>query len=73
MEGKETVTTPEMPEISEEEIKALEEEREAAKEAELAPARNAARMRKQSAEIIAEHDDMLAELLFEITVSEVEE
>lgn len=73
MEGKETVTTPEMPEISEEEIKALEEEREAAKEAEFVPARNAARMRKQSAEIIAEHDDMLAELLFEITVSEVEE
>lgn len=73
MEVKETVITPELPEISDEEIKALEEEREAAKEAELAPARNAAHMRKQSAEIIAEHDDMLAELLFEITVNEVEE
>ena len=29
-------------------------------------------MRKENAKVIAEHDDMLAELLFEITVNETE-
>lgn len=35
----------------------------------LAPYIRAARLREESARIIAEHDDMLAEMLFEITMS----
>lgn len=50
----------------------VEAERKAAREAELAPAKKAADMRKENAKVIAEHDDMLAELLFEITVNETE-
>ena len=56
--------SPNMTELSAEDIAALEAERKAAREAELAPAKKAADMRK--------HDDMLAELLFEITVNETE-
>lgn len=72
MEGNETFVAPDMPGLSEEEIAALEAERNATKEAELAQAKKAAEMRNKSAEVIAEHDDMLAEILFEITVNETE-
>lgn len=64
--------SPNMTELSAEDIAALEAERKAAREAELAPAKKAADMRKENAKVIAEHDDMLAELLFEITVNEME-
>lgn len=58
----------EVPEITEEEIAAMEAEREAMYEAKLAPCREAAQKRNSSAEIIAEHDDMLAEMLYEVTM-----
>ena len=64
--------SPNMTELSAEDIAALEAERKAAREAELAPAKKDADMRKENAKVIAEHDDMLAELLFEITVNETE-
>lgn len=72
MGENETFVAPDMPGLSEEEIAALEAERNAAKEDELASAKKAAEMRNKSAEVIAEHDDMLAEILFEITVNETE-
>lgn len=58
----------EVPGITEEEIAAMEAEREAMYEAKLAPCREAAKKRNSSAEIIAEHDDMLAEMLYEVTM-----
>ena len=58
--------------LTNEEIAALEAERAAEAEMELAPAKAAAKMRKSSAEIIAEHDDMLAEMLYEMTLKDVE-
>ena len=58
----------EVPEITEEEIAAMEAEREAMYEAKLAPCREAAQKRNSSAEIIAEHDDMIAEMLYEVTM-----
>lgn len=41
-------------------------------ERELAPYRAAAKQRKESAAIIAEHDDILAELMFNDTMRELE-
>lgn len=41
-------------------------------EAELAPAKAAAKQRKENAAILAEHDDILAELLFDETMRELE-
>ena len=58
----------EVPGITEEEIAAMEAEREAMYEAKLAPCREAAQKRNSSAEIIAEHDDMIAEMLYEVTM-----
>lgn len=50
----------------------MEEERESDYEAKIAPYREASRMRKESAAIIAEHDELLADILFEITLNEME-
>lgn len=61
---------PEFPTPTEEEIAKWEEERKAAREAELAPYKAAAQQRRESAEIIAEHDDLLADMLFELTMNE---
>lgn len=61
------------PGLTDEEIKALEEERKAAEEAKIAPYREAAQKRNTSAEIIAEHDDLLADILFEITMNDLGE
>lgn len=58
----------EFPALTDEEIAAMEAEREAMYEAKLAPCREAAKKRNSSAEIIAEHDDMLAEMLYEVTM-----
>ena len=63
---------PETPSPTEEEIAAWEAERRKAHEAELAPYREAAQQRRESAAIIAEHDEMLADMLFEMTMNELE-
>lgn len=49
-----------------------EERRRREHEAELAPYKAAAKQRKESAEIVAEHDNLLADMLFEITMNEME-
>ena len=48
-----------------------ERKREEEREAMLAPYKEAAAMRKESAEIIAEHDDLIADMLYEMTVNEI--
>lgn len=56
---------------SEEEIAEWEREREEREAAKLAPAQRAAQQRRESAAIIAEHDDMLADMLFEMTMNDL--
>lgn len=63
----------EIREPSPEEIQIWDEERKKNREAELAAAKAAAEMRKSTAKIIAEHDDILAEVLFELTLKDIEE
>ena len=50
-----------------------ERKRKEAEEARLAPYKAAAAQRQESAEIIAEHDELLADMLFEMTINEMEE
>jgi len=52
-----------------------EEERKRREEEErrLAPYREAAKQRKESAQIVAEHDELLADILFEMTLNELGE
>ena len=57
------------PEEQEEE----ERRREAEHEAMLKPFKYAAQQRRESAQIVAEHDDLLAEMLFEITMNQFEQ
>lgn len=57
------------PGLTDEEIKAIEEERKAAEDAKIASCREAAKKRNTSADIIAEHDDLLADMLFEMTMN----
>ena len=65
----ESTNYPAMPELTDEEKARLEEEAQANRDAELAPYKAAAKQRQQSADVIAEHDDLLAEMLFEITMT----
>ena len=55
-----------------EEIEEWERERAEREAARLKPYKDAAKERKQATATIAEHDDLLAEMLFEITVHEIE-
>lgn len=48
-----------------------EKKRKEAAEAELAGAKAAAAQRKESAAIIAEHDEMFSDMLFEMTMNEM--
>jgi len=56
--------------LTDEEIAEAEAQRKASEEARLEPYRAAARQRAESAQIIAEHDEALVEILFEITMNE---
>lgn len=47
-----------------------DEERRKEEAARLAPYEAAARQRKESAQIVAEHDNMLSDILFEMTMNE---
>ena len=60
-------------EMTDEEAEALDAAREKALEEELAPYKAAAAQRKESARIIAEHDDLLSDMLFEMTMNELGE
>lgn len=57
--------------MTDEEIAALEEERRQEEEAQLAPYKQAAEQRKQSAAIIAEHDELMAEVLFGLAMMKI--
>lgn len=56
-----------------EELAEMEAAREAQEEAIYGAARNAAKLRRQSAAIIAEHDELLADILYEMTMNELGE
>ena len=73
MNENEVLTPEEMPEPAPDYDPEEEEERRRREhEAELAPYKAAAKQRKESAEIVAEHDNLLADMLFEITMNEME-
>lgn len=50
-----------------------ERKRKEEEEAKIAPYKAVSDQRKESAEIIAEHDELLADMLFEMTMNEIEE
>lgn len=50
-----------------------ERKRKEEEEAKIAPYKAASDQRKESAEIIAEHDELLADMLFEMTMNEIKE
>lgn len=64
---------PDTPEMTAEEIAALEAERKDAEEELLRPAKKAAKKRNETADIVAEHDDLMAEMLYEMSLKEVGE
>lgn len=68
-----TVDAAEMPDAPDFDPDEWERKRREAEEAELAGARAAAKHRKESAAIIAEHDELLADMLFEMTMNEMSE
>ena len=57
--------------MTDEEIAALEEERRQEEEARLAPYRQAAQERKESAVIIAEHDELIAEAIYDLAIMKI--
>lgn len=76
MDENEVMTTEElteMPDPPDFDPEEWERKRKEEWEAMLAPYKAAANQRKESAEIIAEHDDLLADMLFEITMNEFED
>lgn len=54
-----------------EQIAEWEAERKARSEAELAPYKDFAARQKANTETIAEHDDLMAEMLYEMTISAI--
>ena len=61
---------PESPPMTDAEIAAMEAERMAAEEAKLAPCKAAAAQRRYNAAVIAEHDELLSDMLYEITMAQ---
>ena len=59
-------------ELTGEELEALEALRDEEQDRALEPYRRAAAQRRQSAEIVAEHDEILAELMFNDVMRELE-
>ncbi len=60
-----------MPDQTPEQREKWEEERKANEEKTMAPYREAAKQREQSAAIIAEHDELLADMLYEMTMNKI--
>lgn len=61
---------PMMPEPTPEQLAEMEAERQAQDEAIFGPVRRAAEQRRNSAAVIAEHDELLADMLYEITMGQ---
>ena len=70
MKEVENMSNPMPMEFTPEQLERDEAERAAHEEKTFAPYRKAREQREVSAEIVAEHDDMLAEMLFEITMNQ---
>ncbi len=70
MENDEIMQEP-MPEPTPEQREEWEAERKAHEEKTMGPYREAAKQRNQSAAIIAEHDELLADMLYEMTMNEI--
>ena len=64
------IMEPLMPEPTPEQLAEEEAAREAQDEATYGPMRRAAKQRRDSAAVIAEHDDLLADMLYEITMGQ---
>lgn len=56
--------------LTDEEIAAMEDERQKKHDEEIAPYIKAARQRQNSAQIVEEHDNLLADMLYEITMNQ---
>lgn len=56
--------------MTDEEIELLEQQRKAEAAAKIAPCMAAREQRQESADIVAEHDSVLADILYEMTISE---
>lgn len=70
MNENETMQETPVPELTPEQIAEMEAEQQAQEEARLGAARRAAQQRKESAAIIAEHDELLADMLYEMTMNQ---
>lgn len=69
MDENSTILEP-MPKPTPEQREEEEKERTARDEAIFGPSRRAAQQRQDSADIVAEHDDLLADMLYEITMEQ---
>lgn len=56
--------------MTDEEIEELEQQRKAEAAAKIAPCIAAREQRQESADIVAEHDSLLSDILYEITMDE---
>lgn len=72
LEQENTPDEPMPPGPTPEDIERWERERAEREAAEIAPAQRVKEQRDQHTDIIAEHDDLLADILFEITVNEID-
>lgn len=62
---------PALPELTDEQISALEEQRTQAETERLAPFVAAKQQRQENAAIVAEHDEAIADILYEITLNDL--
>lgn len=56
--------------MTDEEIEGLEQQRKAEADAKIAPCIAAREQRQESADIVAEHDSLISDILYEITMNE---
>ncbi len=67
------IMEPVIPAPTPEQLAEMEAERQAQDEATFGPMRKAAKQRQSNAAVIAEHDEMLADMLYELTMSQLGE
>lgn len=69
-ENQTEIMEPMTPELTPEQLAEMEAARQAQDEATYGPMREAAEQRRNSAAVIAEHDELLADMLYEITMGQ---
>lgn len=69
-ENQAEIMEPMMPEPTPEQLAEMEAERQKQDEATFGPMREAAEQRRTSAAVIAEHDNLIADVLYEITMGQ---